>query len=548
MISLTELDFKRAQHILDEMVVRFEGGILRGDDLLIGRSLWMSFTQPLNTSMMNQLQELNTPMLALELGRVAGKSVEELITETYHLNPYILKLARALALLSQGKWVQLERIASEQTLQKPVDQIWRQLSVLSRTNVSQSHRNTQSTLDLLTQTQLSFESALLTQPKLLSGIMIAHMDPLIQGQAILSNYERDTEIPLFKWLARSWRCEMLKDAVALGRWINTCEAARQLNPQDFRSTQRLALALEEVGRNHEAYGLIQKLSLNSLDTEAQRLRLRFSPEYDLNKTPPVLHTYQELLSAERQLRLSTFVRLARQEFPQLSRHELYRASWVVNFFGSQEFAQKMTRAAIDKGSIRAQLNHIRISLVKTTASGQTIQENHLDHEMRLEANAESRLTHFVALYDALLCLAQNQALDLHHYHPDLHKDPVTAKRAFNSLRIAPPPRHCQMKVTNALTSIKSDQTEHLPVVVLGHAQLLISLGQEDQTYHLLKLLIEREPTLIEARLAQALLLMRAEGRSNLSLIREVLGPLLDTTQGAHIPLAMQQRLRSQGGL
>ena len=77
---------------------------------------------------------------------------------------------------------------------------------------------------------------------------------------------------------------------------------------------------------------------------------------------------------------------------------------------------------------------------------------------------------------------------------------------------------------------------------------MISVGQKEQAYQLLKTLIEREPTLVEARIAQALLLMRSEGEPNIALIREVLGPLIDPTQGARLPRAIEQRVQSWGGL
>ena len=53
---------------------------------------------------------------------------------------------------------------------------------------------------------------------------------------------------------------------------------------------------------------------------------------------------------------------------------------------------------------------------------------------------------------------------------------------------------------------------------------------------------------LEARLAQALLLMRSERQPEPVLMREVLGPILDPTQGPHIPTAMYQRLKSWGGI
>jgi hypothetical protein len=549
MISLTELDFETTQKILDEMKRRFEDGVLRGDDLIIAQSMWASLVRPLSPSKIRSLHDLSIPKLAQRLGKVAGRSVSELITKSYDIHPRLLNLTRALISLSQGKWFQLERIALEQSSAKSTDSLWSALSALSRTNVSSSHHNAQATLEILTQLKSSFESALLIQTELLSGVMMAYVDPLIQGQFALSRYEKTTGLPLFKWLARSWRCETLKNVTALGRWISTCESALQLNARDIRSLQQLALALEEIGRVEEAQKLIQDVSLLSLDKDAQHLKLRFHPEYTISKTPPALHTYQELLSAERQMRLSTFVRLAKQEFPRLSRYELYRASWVMSAFDSERFEHKFIKSAINKGSIRAKLNDSRMKFLKFIANNQKNKPDQiLDSGTRFKANAESRLTHFVAIYDALSCLARNQALDLHHYHPSLRLNESDALQGFKRVRIRQSTRRCQSKITDAITSFNSSQFEHLPVIVLSQVQLLISVGQKEQAYQLLASLIVREPTLIEARIAQALLLMRSGGKSKVNLIREALGPLLDPAQGARIPLAMYQRLESWGGL
>ena len=549
MISLTELDLSSAQQLLREIYLRFERGTLRGDDVLLAQSLWVSLGQSPLASTPEDLKSLRAPKLAHELGDVAGRSVAKLITDTYHLHPRLIELTQATISLGEGKWVQLDRIASKRKLTEPQGQLWRALSALSRAHVSVSQRDAQSTLDLIGDVAATFESALLLQADLLRGLMIAQIDPSRQGQVVLSHYETRTTLPLFKWLARSWRCEILKNVTALGRWINTCESALRLNPQDLRSLQQLALALEEMGRIGEAQKIIQNVPLLSLNKEAQRLKLRFLPPQDLNQTPTALNTYQELLSAERGLRLSTFVRLAQQELPRLSRHEAYRASWVMRTFSSAQSEHIFNQSAIRKGSIRAKLNERRVRLMVAAAKrDQKLSDLTLDGETRLEANAETRLIHFVALYDALVCLASHKALDVHHYHPSLRLNLNKAKSAFRGVRVNQASRKCQSKITDATSSLESSQTPQLPVVVLSQVQLLISVGQKEQAYQLLKELIDREPTLIEARLAQALLLMRSERQPESALVREVLGPILDPTQGAHIPTAMYQRLKSWGGI
>jgi hypothetical protein len=218
-------------------------------------------------------------------------------------------------------------------------------------------------------------------------------------------------------------------------------------------------------------------------------------------------------------------------------------------FSSAQAEQIFSQNAMSKGSIRAKLNERRVRLMVAAAKrDKNLSDLTLDSETRLEANAEARLINFVALYDALTCLANHQALDVHHYHPSLRLNLNKAKSAFKGVRVNQASRKCQSKIIDATSSLESSQTPHPPVVTLSQVQLLISVGQKEQAYQLLKDLIEREPTLIEARFAQALLLMRSERQPEPALMREVLGPILDPTQGAHIPTAMYQRLKSWGGI
>ena len=88
----------------------------------------------------------------------------------------------------------------------------------------------------------------------------------------------------------------------------------------------------------------------------------------------------------------------------------------------------------------------------------------------------------------------------------------------------------------------------IPLVSLSYAQLLISLGKSERAELVLRSLIEREPTQMEARLAYALLLLRRVGRPDFIEIRRGLGPLLDPTQGARLPEAVRARLSRAGGL
>ena len=85
-------------------------------------------------------------------------------------------------------------------------------------------------------------------------------------------------------------------------------------------------------------------------------------------------------------------------------------------------------------------------------------------------------------------------------------------------------------------------------MALSYAQLLISLGKEEQASRELYSLIEREPTQMEARVALSLLLIRSKSRPNRNEIRKVLGPLNDNTQGPKLPDVMLSYLKRYIGL
>ena len=172
----------------------------------------------------------------------------------------------------------------------------------------------------------------------------------------------------------------------------------------------------------------------------------------------------------------------------------------------------------------------------------------LNEQLKVEAGVETQLAHTISLYEAMRCFANEGKLDLHHYHPELKRSLTESSSAFKSVPFRPPPKRCKQRFTDATTPLKETSADTIPIVTLSHAQLLISLGQIDKASKLLKMQIEREPTLFEARIAYILLLMRKGGEVSRDEIKWGLGPLLDPTQGGNLPLGMNERLQQAGML
>ena len=544
-ISLTELNVDQAKSVLDKMEESFQRGLIIGDDLLIARALWVSVaSEP--SPIQSTSADLLSPKFSAELGEIAGPQVKALLKETYHVHSQTTQYVQAFSALKDENWIQLERVAL-QTRRGERQLLWRQFSALARTNIRPSFEGVLTTLQLLERDGSTLESALLTQPNILSGVLASHMDPQVQGERMLKRYEQQTEIRLFKWLSRAWRCRALAEVSALGQWSQVCESASQENPRDVHSRQLLSLAFEELGRPQDALAALKGIPMSAQLPQVQRLSLRLNPELSRADTPVNSRYYLEILSAERQLRLSTFTRIIQEESARLSRHELYRGAWVVEAFDSPQAAKELRAKAISQGSTLAELDSKRQQLLDAAARGGEAPTGLGLPRGTKDLASINAFNDFIAIYNALSCLARNKALDLHHRHPSLNKPLSSSGNALRRLRPTTPPQRCNNLISSALT-MEETHDKLLPLVSLSYAQLLISLGKSERAELVLKSLIEREPTQMEARLAYALLLLRRVGRPDFIEIRRGLGPLLDPTQGARLPEAVRARLSRAGGL
>ena len=231
---------------------------------------------------------------------------------------------------------------------------------------------------------------------------------------------------------------------------------------------------------------------------------------------------------------------------ELSRLELYRATWISDYLGEPSMSRTLRQRALSLKSPHARLDLARRGLFTLAASGEVKPEALralISNQLRRDVSPEPEFTQLLITLDALSCLTENERLDLHHWHPGY----FGAAQRFNTkiaLSSQVPPRECRQVITNSLSNLEDTTRRHLPIVMIAQAQLLISLGQGERAERLLKLLIEREPTMIEARLSYALLLLRS-GRNNVS--REVkwaIEPLIGMTRDRPADPLMRVLLKS----
>ncbi len=543
-MKLSELDLTSAETLVQKMQLKRSNGDITVNDTLSALALWRVFTHG-EFDLKRELSLLKPADFAIKLGHFAGPQLEQLLVDTPAVTDEISHVLETIALLQQGRWVELERISSnlQSSFIGPLDQ---QLNALSRSLLSANHSSALPAIKRLSKNHSTAITALFTAPELLKGIALSAFDPSRQGSRQLQYLERESTFPAFKWLSYYWRCSILSKSSALGRLDIACRMSTQLNPRDYRSAQSLAQLQFELGHVELAFQTLSKIPKQARSSQSERLLLRLDTKSHYQRPEQEsLQSYAELLSAERGLRLNAMNRLIEAQESMLTRQELYRATWVSEYFGEQRTLESLRRRALRLGSpmIRLDLARRRLFL---RAAQETDRRGKLSNlllpKTRVELSSESQLAPFILTFDALKCLAKSETLDLHHLDPAFGQSQPSPK-LFKQLSRRSPPRACRQLITDSLSQRNQSQKTTLPLVTLAQAQLLISLGQGERAERSLKALIEREPTMIEARIAYALLLLRSYRSPSLERLQWAFAPLIDLTDQMKSSRVIKEKIR-----
>ena len=529
--SLSELNLSQADRVYDQIIKKGRKGQIHIDDYAKAVAIWSLFTGVDRQHLIKQT-EIPTPPIVRELGAFSGQQVAKLITPTTKPSDLVRHDIESLLLLHQKKWVGLERVTDSAQSSKSVQD--QTLNHLARAHLSANYSGAEPAFKALSNYETNALGALFTQPKILHGIITSAFDPINQGVRHFQLMDQEMNIPALKWLSRFWQCQSLSQSSNLGRLQTACLSAKQLNPRDYKSTQTLAYTFLETGKVLQASQLLDQIPLKSLSNIGRQLRLRLDKDsHYQDQDQGGSQSFVELLSAERGLRLNAFNRLVESQLQELSRHELYRATWVAEYLGSEEVFSQIISRASHLGSLLVTIDHTRRQLFQQYAldnQSKTKPKISLSNEEIMKVNSEPNISSFISTFDALSCLAEKKKLDPHHFHPDLLKNLPQSKDAFSPLIRNTSSSVCRYLITESLSQLKDQDPSALPLLRLSQAQLLISLGQGERAERLLKTLIEQEPTLIEARVAYALLLFRSSSSPNIAEVRWSMAPLLDPSQ------------------
>lgn len=546
LVYLSELDFDHAEPIYQQLQSESLSGDVSAEDKIVALLLWDVFSSSPTPNMSRLGAE--SPKLAQDLGRFAGNQVEELITDRAVLRPKVISFLSAIYSLYDERWSELERVTTSLD-GRSVDEHIENLGALAKSFLSKSAQRSQVLIESLNKVSSEGPWSILVQAQLLQGLAFSAVDTEIQGARALQKLSQSTTIPALKWLGDYWRCTLLQKSAAFAQTQSSCHSALELNPRDFKSSQSLAATLLELGESDEAYRVISNVPKHALSEQGRRLALRLNTRSHLEDQHDQESARDlELLSAERELRFDSFNRLIEERISALSRLELYRATWVSDYLGKPSVSDALRRRALTLKSPHARLDQSRMKLFSLVAKGELTQESMstlVPPALRSEVSPEPSFALFLLSFDALSCLAEKGRLDLHHRHPALLTPNTQPSQLFSALSQSAPPRECRSMITNSLTHLKESDARPQPLIAMTQAQLLISLGQEERAEQLLRSLIEREPSFIEARFSYALLLLRSGRSSVFSDVKWAIEPIMGVSRdrvGAQLVNVIKTRL------
>ena len=537
-LALLELNFESAEPIYRSISERNQTGLISNHDAAQAKLLWALFTgHPITPE---RFFSFDTALQAKELGHFSGAKVAKLVTDKNEINSSLKYKLEALSYLYHSQWPSLERVS--QSLAPKAKKVFQKIA---QSYLSHHYQAAKESLETLRNTKINFLYGIFTQNIIMHGVITNAFDPGGQAAYHFQKHAQSEIIPALKWLSQAWHCHLLSESSQLGLLRNVCSAATRLNPKDYRSTQVLAYTWLEVGQVSQAKATMEKVPSNELSPQGHELYLRLNySSLQKPNAPKSNPNFTELLSAEMGLRLSSFLSFVEKQINRLSRNELYRATWVAKYLGpNPQFFTQLLQSAIKRGSLLARLEYARQSLFMSNPSN-TLKSS-ISASTRIEANAESETATFISLYDTLMCLAQHQSLDFHHFQPAMSQ-PVQLNKIIQGIKTRIPPQPCRNLISESLSSFKNLTSAHLPLVKLSFAQLLISLGYEERAEVVLKNLISQEPTLIEARVAYSLLLLRISKSPNLKELKQTIAPIENELYQARGLQALHSKLREYG--
>ena len=517
-LALLELNLKNAEPIYRLMLKLNQSGFVSSHDLAQATVMWSLFTGHKRQNN-KQLFSFTAPEIVKSLGQFSGLQVSSLMNETSQVNAILKQELEAIYHLYHSEWASLERIGA--SLPSKSKQLFQKIA---QSHLGKHYKMANKAFKALEEHQPTILNGIFTQATMLHGVITNAFDQGKQVARHFQTYAQTESLPALKWLSQAWHCHLLSESSQLGLLKHTCVEATRLNPLDYRSMQTLAYAWLEVGQIEQARVMLSKIPKKALSAQGYELYLRLN--FDTLQTDQEHEgnpDFFEFLSAETGLRFGSLLRFIEQQVKTLSRHELYRATWVAKYFGtSPQLFNQLLQSAIQKGSLIARLDYARQSLFMSNNLDQTTV--FLDPATRFEANAEPETAIFVSLFDTLKCLALNARLDLHHYSP-LMGDKTKANSISQPIKTKVPPQACRTLISTSLSSFKTMSSIHLPLLQIGFAQLLISLGYEEKATLILQKLLSQEPTFIEAKIAYSLLLLRASKSPDLNAIKTVIKPI-----------------------
>lgn len=544
-ISLAELNFVESEKLVEAINQAFIERSLPLEDWGKAYALWSSFTggPPPKFTPTSPF----TSELLERLTQAAGQGVRNLLKPQAIMEDETKILFEGLSMMMEGDWVGLERISDQRNKRRDGLSIItskQRLTTIAKAYLNTNYEGIASLSQSIQKPATEMVEALLLNDRVVQYVLTAAYDSQAQGRHGLERIEQELKLPSSKWLSRFWRCYTLSKTMSFSPWRSSCEGAATLNQLDQASQQRLALALDELGQSTEALQLLKRVPISKLSSEGRRLGARLSPAGDpLQSQENIQPEDMEIMSAERDLRLSALTLLYQRATQRLSRQELYRGSWFAQGFGSSQLADQWRRLAIQQGSIIAALDEVRLTLLRTVSGSlQGTQAIEVSEQVRLEASVEPQLGHFISLFDAMVCLARSRALELHHFHPALLLSGPKSENAFQPLNRRPPPRECQQIYSDALSPLRSSTQPLIPLVVMAQVQLLLSTGQSEEAREALLSLMQREPSFIEARIAYLLLLFRENREPRYAELERIIEPFRDLSQGSSLPQGLQLRL------